>query len=88
MDKIKCTRCHSWKSVKDLGCKNSGKNYHNFKCRENRREYKQEKPVEKNEQAIVFEHVRKLLMNDEKFEKYFIMFGLHKDRIVIEIPMD
>ena len=89
MDKIKCTRCHSWKAVEDFGYKNSGKVYHNcFKCGEKRREYTQEKLVEKNEQTIVFEHVRKLLINDEKLEKYFIMFGLRKNRIMIEIPMD
>ena len=44
--------------------------------------------MEKNEQTIVFERVRKLLISDEKLEKYFIMFGLRKDRIMIEIPMD
>ena len=88
MDKIKCTRCHSWKAAEDFGYKNSGKIYRNcFKCREKRREYKQDKPLQKNEQTIVFEHVRHLLMNDEKLKKYFILFGLHKDRIMIEISI-
>ena len=36
----------------------------------------------------VFNHVQQLLMNDEFLEDYFILFGKHKDRIVIEIPVD
>ena len=36
----------------------------------------------------VFNHVRQLLMNDEFLEDYFMLFGKHKDRIIIEIPVD
>ena len=76
-------------SGEDFGYKNSGKTYLNcFKCREKRREYKQKKSVEKNELTEVIEHVRKLLMNNRMLEKSFILFGLHKDRIMNEIPMD
>ena len=36
----------------------------------------------------VFNHVHQLLMNDEFLEDYFMLFGKHKDRIVIGIPVD
>ena len=36
----------------------------------------------------VFNHVHHLLMNDELLEDYFMLFGKHKDRIIIEIPVD
>ena len=36
----------------------------------------------------VFNYVHQLLMNDEFLEDYFMLFGRHKDRIVIEIPVD
>ena len=36
----------------------------------------------------VFNHVHQLLMNDEFLEDYFMLFGKHKDRIIIEIPVD
>ena len=36
----------------------------------------------------IFNHVQQLLMNDELLEDYFTLFGKHKDRIVIEIPVD
>ena len=36
----------------------------------------------------VFNHVHQLLMNDEFLEDYFMLFGMHKDRIIIEIPVD
>ena len=36
----------------------------------------------------VFNHVQQLLMNDEFLEDYFILFGKHKDRMVIEVPVD
>ena len=36
----------------------------------------------------VFNHVHQLLMNDEFLEDYFMLFGRHKDRIIIEIPVD
>ena len=36
----------------------------------------------------VFYHVHHSLMNDEFLEDYFMLFCKHKDRIVIEIPVD
>ena len=36
----------------------------------------------------VFNHVHQLLMNDEFLEDYFVLFGKHKDRIIIEISVD
>ena len=36
----------------------------------------------------VFNHVHQLLMNDEFLEDYFMLFGKHKDRVIIEIPVD
>ena len=36
----------------------------------------------------VFDHVWQLLMNDLFLENYFMIFGKHKDRVMIEIPAD
>ena len=36
----------------------------------------------------VFNHAHQLLFNDEFLEHYFMLFGKHKDRIIIEIPVD
>ena len=36
----------------------------------------------------VFNHVHQLLMNDEFLEDYFMLFGKHKDRVIIEILVD
>ena len=36
----------------------------------------------------VFNHVHQLLMNVEFLEDYFMLFGKHKGRINIEIPVD
>ena len=36
----------------------------------------------------VFNHVHQLLMNDDFLEDYFTLLGKHKDRIIIEIPVD
>ena len=47
---------------------------------------KPEKP--KHDIDKVFNHVHQLLMNDEFLEDYFMLFGKHKDRIIIEIPVD
>ena len=33
-------------------------------------------------------HVHQLLMHDEFLEDYFMLFGRHKDRIIIEIRVD
>ena len=35
----------------------------------------------------VFNHVHQLLMNDEFLKDYFMPFGKHKDRVIIEIPV-
>ena len=45
-----------------------------------------EKP--KSDIDKVFSHVQQLLMNDDVLEDYFILFGKHKDRIMIEIQVD
>ena len=45
-----------------------------------------EKP--KSNMDKVFNHVHQLLMNDELFEYDCMLFGTHKDRIIIEIPVD
>ena len=45
-----------------------------------------EKP--KSDRDKVFNHVHQLLMNDELLEDDFMLFGKHKDRIIIEIPVD
>ena len=36
----------------------------------------------------VFNHVQQLHMNDESLEDYYMLFGKHKDKLVIEIPVD
>ena len=36
----------------------------------------------------IVNHVQQLLMNDELLEDYFILFGKHKDRIMIDIPVN
>ena len=36
----------------------------------------------------VLSHVHQLLMADELLEDYFLLFGKHKDRTIIEIPAD
>ena len=36
----------------------------------------------------VFNHIHQLLMNDELLEDCFMLFGKHKDRVIIEIPVD
>ena len=36
----------------------------------------------------VFNHVQQLLMNDELLEDVSILFGKHKDRIIIETPVN
>ena len=44
--------------------------------------------VSKSDIDKVFSHVQQLLMNDDVLEDYFILFGKHKDRIMIEIQVD
>ena len=42
----------------------------------------------KSEIQEVYDHVIQLLMNDLFLENYFMIFGKHKDRVMIEIPVD
>ena len=59
-----------------------GQPWHNcIKCREKRKEYK------KNKIQEVVDHVPQLLVNDLILENY-CMIGKHKDRAIIEIPLD
>ena len=52
---------------------------------------KEEQPEDENPKPDInklFNHVNQLLMNDEFLEDYFLIFQKHKDRIIIEIPVD
>ena len=42
----------------------------------------------KSEIQEVFDHVYQLLTNDLFLENYFMLIGKHKDRVMIEIPVD
>ena len=85
METIKCTRCHSKKPTEEFGFNRSGQSWR----REKRKEYKKTKIVgKKPEVDEVFDHVWQLLMNDLFLENYFMIFGEHKDRVMIEIPVD
>ena len=42
----------------------------------------------KSEVDEVFDHVWQLLMNDLFLENYFMILGMHKDRVILEIPVD
>ena len=60
-----------------------------IKCTEKRTEYKTTKIEDKKSQIQeVFDHVHQLLMNDLFLENYFMLIGKHKDRVIIEIPVD
>ena len=89
MGTIKCTRCHSKKPAEEFGFNRSGQPWHNcIKCRDKRKEYKKTKIVDKkSEIQEVFDHVHQLLMNVPFLENYFMIFGKHKDRVIIEIPL-
>ena len=90
METIKCTRCHSKKPAEEFGFNKLGQPWRNcIKCREKRKEYKNTKIVDKkSEIQEVFDHVHQLLMNDLFLDNYFMIFGKHKDRVMIEIPVD
>ena len=90
MEKIKCTRCHSKKPAEEFGFNRLGQPWHNcIRCREKRNEYKKTKIAKKkSEIQEVLDHVHQLLMNDLFLENYFMIFGKHKDRVIIEIPVD
>ena len=83
METIKCTRCHSKKPAEEFGFNRSGQPWRNcIKCREKRKEYK------KSEIQEVFDHVYQLLTNGLFLENYFMLIGKHKDRVMIEVPVD
>ena len=42
----------------------------------------------KPEVEEVVDHVWQLLMNNLFLENYFMIFGRHKDRVILEIPVD
>ena len=42
----------------------------------------------KSEIQEVFDHVHQLLMNDLFLEKYFMLIGKHKDKVMIKILVD
>ena len=52
---------------------------------------KEEQPEDEKTKPDInklFNHVNQLLMNDEFLEDYFVIFQKHKDRVIIEIPVD
>ena len=58
-------------------------------CGAKRNEYKKPTVVDKKpEIQEVFDHVRQLLMHDLLLDNYFLLFGKHKDRVMIQIPVD
>ena len=91
METVKCTRCHSKKPVEEFGYNKLGQPWHNcIKCREKRKEYKKTTTIDKKKPEVqeVFDHVRRLLSDDPVLEKYYMLFGMHKDRVMIEIPVE
>ena len=78
------------KPAEEFGFNKLGQPWRNcIKCREKRKEYKNTKIVDKkSEIQEVYDHVIQLLMNDLFLENYFMIFGKHKDRVMIEIPVD
>ena len=42
----------------------------------------------KSEIQEVFDHVYQLLTNGLFLENYFMLIGKHKDRVMIEVPVD
>ena len=52
---------------------------------------KEEQPEDEKTKLDInklFNHVNQLLMNDEFLEDYFMILQKHKDRVIIEIPVD
>ena len=78
------------KPTEEFGFNRSAQPWRNcLKCREKRKEYKKTKIEDKKPEVDeVFDHVWQLLMNDLFLENYFMIFGKHKDRVIIEIPAD
>ena len=90
--KLKCSRCHSKKTVEEFGYSKNNKLFANcIQCREKRKEYSQkykkqdDKPSEIDH---VFNHTRQLLLNDELLEHYFLIFSKQENKVIIEIPMN
>ena len=85
--KIKCSRCHSKKTVEELGHSKNIKLFANcIQCREKRKEYnrKYKKPDDKPSAVVaVFSHTRQLLLNDELLEKYFLLFNKQDGKVII-----
>ena len=90
MGSIKCTRCHSKKPAEGFGFTRLGQPWGNcINCRAKRQHYKKTEAVDKNlEVQEVFDHVNQLLTNGLFLENYFMLFGKHKDSVIIEIPVD
>ena len=90
--KIKCSRCHSKKTVEQFGYSNNNKLFAScIQCREKRKEYnrKYKKPDDKPSEIVtVFNHTRQLLLNDELLENHFIIFSKQDNKVIIEIPMN
>ena len=89
---MKCSRCHSKKTVEESGySKNSKLLANSIQCREKRKEYnsKYKKPDDKPSEIVtVFNHTRQLLLNDERLENYFLIFSKQNKKVIIEIPMN
>ena len=92
---LRCTRCHSVKPDYEFGHNKKHEWYSNcIQCREKRREYKrnsktnkQEETCETEQQTLqrLLEHLCNKISEDEMFDDYFILSGINKDRILIEI---
>ena len=90
--KLKCSRCHSKKTVEEFGYSKNNKLFANcIQCGEKRKEYSQkykkqdDKPSEIDH---VFNHTRQLLLNDELLENYFLIFSKQDNKVIIEIHMN
>ena len=90
--KIKCSRCHSKKTVEEFGYSKNNKLFANcIQCREKRKEYnrKYKKPDDKPSEIVtVFNHPRQVFLNDELLENYFLIFSKQDNKVIIEIPMN
>ena len=90
--KIKCSRCHSKKTVEEFGYSKNNKLFANcIQCREKRKEYnrKYKKPDDKPSEIVtVFNHTRQLLLNDELLENYFMIFSKQDNKVISEIIMN
>ena len=92
---LKCTRCHSIKSEYEFGYSKKNEWYNNcIQCREKRREYKRIAKERKEEvkntseqQALrqLLEYLCNKISEDEKFDDYFMLSGISKDRILFKI---